>query len=169
MWRYLNPLAHWYYAWYLIRHKWYVFLESVRLDIPIRGLFHDWSKFLPDEWFPYVRYFYIIKDTYDPKKGKPSKTGDAAFDMAWLKHQRRNNHHWQWWTVCHPNGRSTALPMSDGARREMAADWMGAARVQKGNVIDWYKRNREILYLHPETREWVELALGYRTDKELEL
>ena len=35
------------------------------------------------------------------KKGfyKPSDTGDMAFEMAWLKHCRRNKHHWQYWVV----------------------------------------------------------------------
>lgn len=46
------------YLKYLIRHRWYVFLECCKLGIPWRGIVHNLSKFLPSEWFPYVERFY---------------------------------------------------------------------------------------------------------------
>lgn len=63
---------------------------------------HDMSKFSPDEFIPYARYFYDNRS--DINKGrdstgyyKPTDTRDKAFDFAWLLHQKRNRHHWQWW------------------------------------------------------------------------
>jgi hypothetical protein len=50
------------YLKYVIRHKWYVFLECCNLGIPFRGIFHDLSKFLPDEFFPYMNHFYGYKN-----------------------------------------------------------------------------------------------------------
>ena len=50
--------AHWSYLKYVLRHKWYVLIECVRLGIIWQGLWHDWHKFLPSEWFPYARYFH---------------------------------------------------------------------------------------------------------------
>ena len=46
------------YLKYVIRHKYFVFLESCKLGIPIRGFVHDTSKFFPDEFFPYMNHFY---------------------------------------------------------------------------------------------------------------
>lgn len=94
--------AHLAYLWYVLRHKWFVFLECWRLGIPWLGVVHDMSKFTPGEWFPYVNHFYgpdsHHKDgSHAPKQirdetgyYKPTNTGDAAFDFAWLLHQKRN-------------------------------------------------------------------------------
>ena len=50
---------HWQYLSYVIRHKWFVLLAGLSLRVPLWQLIvHDWSKFLPCEWFPYVRFFY---------------------------------------------------------------------------------------------------------------
>jgi hypothetical protein len=53
------------------------------------------------------------------------------------------------------------FPMSEPAVREMVYDWMGAGRAQKstGNHIDWYKKNKDKLRLHPDTRNQVEALL----------
>lgn len=42
----------------VLRHKWYVFWECCKLGIPLLGIVHDSSKFLPSEFFPYARWFY---------------------------------------------------------------------------------------------------------------
>jgi len=52
--------AHLKYLSYVVRHKWFVFLAGLRVGgIPLwRLLIHDWSKFTPAEWRPYVQSFY---------------------------------------------------------------------------------------------------------------
>jgi hypothetical protein len=104
------------YARYLLRHKWSVFVAGWRLGITWLALLHDNSKLRPDEWGPYARFFYApdgSKRTRRDATGyyKPTDTGDAAFDYAWLLHQKRNKHHWQWW----------CLPEDDGSDR--ASRW----------------------------------------------
>jgi hypothetical protein len=49
---------HWNYFKYILKHKYYCFIECWKLGIPWRGIVHDLSKFRPCEWFPYVEYFY---------------------------------------------------------------------------------------------------------------
>lgn len=47
------------YLWYVLRHKWFVFLGGLKTGAPIwRLLIHDWSKFSPQEWRGYVDNFY---------------------------------------------------------------------------------------------------------------
>jgi len=61
--------ANWQYLKKLLRHKWFTFLECRKLGIPWRGLVHDWTKFLPDEFRPYARWFYgpqVIEDKWLP-------------------------------------------------------------------------------------------------------
>jgi len=142
------------YGWYLLRHKWFVFQEACALGIPWLGIIHDWSKLWPDEWLPYARYFY----------GEPGATSgsDPAFDLAWLLHQKRNKHHWQWWVLQEDDGGTKILPMPDRYRREMLADWRGAGRAQGygNNTPEWYEANKKKMQLHPDTRKWIEEMLA---------
>ena len=147
----------------MLRHKWFVFIESVKLRIPWLGLVHDWSKFLPDEWFPYARYFYGLKlDLNEAGYYKPDETGEAAFDLARLKHIHRNKHHWEWWVLREDDGGTKVLAMPDQCRREMLADWRGAGRAQGygDNAKEWYEANKDKMRLHPDTRKWIESRLG---------
>ena len=162
----------------LLKHKRFVFVECCRLGIPWLGVVHDWSKFLPSEFIPYARYFYgnyparadihgdmrnILPDRYTAEGVK------AAFNVAWLHHQKRNRHHWQYWLLVNDSDepKQRALPMPDRYRREMLADWIGAGRAygkqeQNNNNLDtqqWYLDNRDKLILHPETRQWIETQL----------
>src|SRR3990167_8733761 len=108
---------HWAYLKYVVRHKWFVFLECIKLGVPLwRVILHDWDKFLPDEWFPYVKFFHgkdaKPEDEHDGTGYyKPTDTGNAAFDFAWLLHQKRNRHHWQWWVLPEDEGGIKLLPM----------------------------------------------------------
>lgn len=159
------------YLRYVLRHKWFVFLAACRLGIPWLGLVHDLSKFLPDEWMPYVHFFYGPKAEPIQRRDetgyyKPTDTGDAAFDFAWLLHQKRNRHHWQFWILPEDEGGVKVLPMPDRYRREMLADWMGAGRAQLGTKWTsneprrWYTKNHAKMQLHPETRTWIERKLN---------
>lgn len=148
------------YLKYVIRHKWFVFLESRNLGITWLGIIHDWSKFLPSEFLPYARHFHgpNAKQWRD-KTGyyKPTDTGDPAFDFAWFLHQKRNKHHWQYWCLPEDERGLKRLLMPDKYRREMLADWRGAGRAQgTPDVLAWYKKNGDKLQLHPETRKRIE-------------
>ena len=137
------------YAKYLsmvLRHKWFVFIECCKRGIPLRGLLHDMSKFLPTEFVPYARYFY----SGDPERYQQD------FDMAWLRHQKRNPHHWQWWLLPMDDGGMQAMPMSAGARLEMLCDWYGAGRAYGSNdTPKWYSENKEKQTIHEDTRKWI--------------
>lgn len=189
---------------YVLRHRWYVFLECVKLGIIWRGIIHDLSKFLPSEFIPYANYFYgnkrncytcghIItkggqcdinfsgigngeqaKNCKDYiKKGNRNKTGyyipydtgNRKFDFAWLLHQKRNRHHWQWWILVRDNddnkGEYVIFDIPLVYRKEMLADWNGAGKAQGfgTNTKVWYDKNRGKLRLHLNTRLWIEKQL----------
>lgn len=49
-----------------MRHKLFVFCAGVEIGAPLwRLVIHDWSKFLPCEWFPYTRFFYGLPKVGD--------------------------------------------------------------------------------------------------------
>ena len=78
------------YFWYVLRHKWFVFVAGVALRVPLwQLLIHDWSKFTRAEWGGYVAHFYQDK----------TPATQAGFDRAWNHHQKANPHHWQYWLL----------------------------------------------------------------------
>ena len=158
----------------LLRHKWFVFLESCKLGIPLLGIVHDISKFLPDEFIPYSRYNFA---------GENDKETQVDFDLAWLKHQKRNKHHWQYWLLLNDSGKIyyaeddnvpcslkqvEPLPMPERYVREMVADWRGAGRAY-GNpdTKAWFISNKDRIVLHPatEVKVW---SLLYKQESESE-
>jgi hypothetical protein len=171
-------MKHLKYLRYVLIHKWHVTRACLAHGLFWRGLVHDLSKFRPSEWFPYSNHFYgrksQHKDGDHAPRGihtgrdetgyyKPTDTGDPAFDFAWLLHQKRNDHHWQWWVLPEDDGGVKILPMSARARLEMVCDWCGASIAQgKGGwsgVQVWYEKNKGRMQLHEETRTWVESFL----------
>ena len=165
-------MKHLRYAWYLAKHKWFVFVACCGLGIPLAGIIHDWSKFLPDEWLPYARSFYgpqypKLLDIHGDERNRALDSGHykeairEAFDLAWLKHQHRNPHHWQFWVLREDSGKTKVLEMPDRYRREMLADWRGAGRAMgKGDdVRSWYRDHKGLMLLASETRAWIEEQL----------
>lgn len=149
------------YLRYILRHKWYVFLECCKAGIPWRGVTHDLSKFRPSEWIPYARWFY---GTHGVKfnggafwEFDEHKECSNAFDRAWLLHQHRNPHHWQYWILRLDDGGLFYIEMPEAIRREMVADWRGAGRAITGsdNTTDWFAENQHHIDLAPKTLEKV--------------
>lgn len=145
----------------------------------MRGLLHDMSKFRPSEFIPYARYFYgrwyawnnlsgDIKNHIATRDIKEHV--DEAFNEAWLKHQHRNKHHWQYWVLKEDSGALIAMNMPDNYQKEMIADWIGAGKAINGtnDVKDWYYKNRSNMILHPATRFWVEQHLASLPSKSIE-
>lgn len=162
------------YLKYVIRHRWYVFVECCKLGIPWRGLIHDISKFMPDEFFAYTEAFYgkfgYNYKPYDPhhKNTKPEdkdidmhKKAMDRFDKAWLIHQKRNPHHWQFWLSIDED-RVRMIDMPEVYIKEMIADWRGASRAKTGkdDVKNWYTSHISKIRISHVTRKHVEELLG---------
>lgn len=140
-----------------LKHKWFVFLEGLRVGVPMwRLIIHDWTKFMPSELPHYGRQFF-------------GKADDAeGFIGCWVKHQNRHPHHWEYWIPrtghnrCNPPYKDNMpIPMPHWAVKEMLADWLGAswayggARINNVNVWYWYDNNYDKNIknrLHPITR-----------------
>ena len=104
--------AHIRYGRTVLRHKWFVFLAGVKTRAPLwRLIVHDWSKFTPAEWHPYVLSFNGPWGYRD----RPRWVVEA-FDRAWLHHQHANPHHWQHWLLNEdsPNPRYVIRGNGDG-------------------------------------------------------
>lgn len=153
---------HFRYLWYVIKHKFYVIKEGKKLNIPLRMLIiHDWQKFTPTEWKPYVLTFFG-EWKYNER---PPWLVDS-FNKAWLHHIHYGKHHWQHWILIYDNDKEDygLLEAPDNIKKEMLADWRAAAYAKKGidDTKEWYIERQEKFnkLLHPNTKEWIEKQLG---------
>lgn len=152
------------YLKYLLNHKRYVYQEGRKLGLSrVQLLTHDWQKFTPTEWLPYVDKFF--GDAPSPRRADggydPLAVGEA-FTRAWHHHVKHGPHHWQYWCLPTDGGSLKALPMPDKYRREMLADWRGAGLAQgKPDCLAWYVANKDKMTLHRRTRRWAERELDY--------
>jgi len=152
-------------------------IECFKSGLILRGILHDLSKFLPDEFFPYANFFYNKKNIFNKRTNckngyrKPTSTGDNRFDFAWLLHIKRNKHHWQWWVVPNENKGVNILPIPEPYITEMLCDWIGAGRAQGHrspkdnpylNVREWYKENQNKIQLEDGTRKEIEKRIGIK-------
>jgi hypothetical protein len=151
------------YLSYVLRHKYFVMRECFKMGLIWRGLIHDLSKLYPDEFFAYVEYFYGGGTTTDALV--------ISFDLAWLHHQKRNKHHWQWWVLREDDGGTKVLEMPSEYLVEMVCDWVGAGRAM-GYISPledpyletrkWYGTNKSKMQLHDSSRRIVEDLIGYK-------
>lgn len=148
-------IAHLNYLKYVLRHKWLVFLEGRKLGLGIwQLLIHDLSKFSRAEWTPYVDRF-MRKDS--------SLRASTAFEDAWRHHYENNKHHWNYWLR---DGSDATVPnlMPKKYALEMVADWsaMGRGFGEYNPPVEWYRKNRATITMHPATKDFVEKILVKR-------
>jgi hypothetical protein len=147
--------AHLAYLKNLLIHKYWVFVAGRMLGVSLRQLvIHDWSKFTPAEWRPYVRNF------YNPDGTKRRGVETQEFQLAWLHHLHWNPHHHQHWVLQNDSGEINELPMPEKYVSEMVADWAGAGRAYGGSwyaengeleLRSWLAKSRQKMRLHPDT------------------
>lgn len=125
-------------------HKWYVLKAGLFLGVPLwRLIIHDWTKFLPVEFFRYARNFF----------GNDKETIADEFVLAWLHHENSNPHHWGYWIPRTGKSAGEPLPMPETYIREMVADFMGASKAYTGkwDITKWLNDNGPNMVLHRET------------------
>lgn len=100
-------IKYWKYLLYVLEHKKNAFKTCWKRGLYLHAFTHDLSKFMPDEFIPYARYFYgdypseAVLDTVSCTKNK-SKTltkekVERRFNKAWELHYKRNKHHPEYW------------------------------------------------------------------------
>ncbi len=143
---------HWNCLKFIVKHKWFVLVAARKIKAPLwLAIIHDISKFRPSEWFPYAAAFY-------KPNGESQYIETPEFNKTWLMHQHRNPHHWQHWVLKMDSGLIIAIEMPKRYVLEMVADWMAAGRAITGlwEFKDWYIKNRKVMLLHKNTKQYIE-------------
>jgi hypothetical protein len=160
-------LLHIRYNIYLIRHRWFVFIEACKIGIPIRGFFHDWFKYLPAEYGRYYKKFGVHPSQSIRKENGYDANADKDFAYGWLHHQHYGKHHYQYW-ISISQGKMEPLEVPIKYMKEMLADMRGASRSIKGSlpVVDYYAKTKNQMILHENSRKWLEEQIGYAPAEE---
>lgn len=112
---------------------------------------HDVSKFSPDEYEAYDKYFYGREKTDAVKRD---------FNYAWLHHIHNNPHHWQHWVLINDNPKEGEIVLDMPYRYivEMICDWW-AFSWKSGKlteIFSWYDAHKDYMKLSDNTRKTVE-------------
>lgn len=113
---------------------------------------HDSSKYDPEEYDAYDRYFYGGNRSFDVVQD---------FNKAWLHHIHQNPHHWQHWILVHDDEPEECIDMPYWYIIEMICDWWSFS-FKTGNLyelFDWYEKHKE-MKLSDKTRKTVEKILN---------
>lgn len=143
------------------KHRWYVFLYSIKAGIPISGLIHDLSKYSLTEFIESIKYFDGSRSPiYYTKKEK-------GYSLAWLHHKGRNKHHFEYWEDINKDGRFGSL-ISYKYAVECICDKLSACKTYNGKKFNnkqpleyWNRvdKNRDIK-IHPIIIEFMETVLN---------
>ena len=144
------------YLKYLLKHKWYVALNCFSYGLYWRGIVHDLSKFYPDEFFPFVEYYFGGHKNEKARYKNIIDFSNHKYNIASLKHEHRNKHHWQYWVRVSTSAGRKPIMMPCKYMMELYCDWVGAAKAQGNDLKEWYTKNKDNINFHPETREAVE-------------
>jgi hypothetical protein len=133
---------------YILNHKLNVLVECWKEGLYIQGIIHDWSKFSPTEFFPYAKKFFY--------SGEKSPNDELKWKYAWLHHQHKNKHHWEYWVV-DPN--KQAFPMPKKYLIEMVCDWRSFSRKWGKKVKPATLDLTDKILLHPESKKELQLIM----------
>ena len=141
----------------ITRHRHLVIYHCFKAGILIQGLRHDLSKYTPVEFFEGAKYFLGDRS---PTEGARR---DRGYSMAWIHHQGRNKHHFEYWTdysiVTH---KREAVKMPLRYVKEMFCDRVAAGKIYLGkkytndNPIGYFLKGNAKNFMHPETAALLE-------------
>lgn len=114
---------------------------------------HDESKWQLDEFEAYLNYFY-------PSEG--FEKDEEAFDYAWLLHQKRNPHHWQYWVLIRDSGDIICMDMPVAEIANMLCDWHSfSIKDPLSTAFNWYQEHQDDMIFSENTRSIVEELIEY--------
>lgn len=148
---------YWLHFKYTCIHKFWVMVYCFEIGLYRRGILHDLSKFRLSEFKAYADYFF---EPYTTNERKAEKK--YYFDIAWLKHQNRNPHHWHHFISVDYEGEIKVLDMPPEFVQEMVCDWRAAGKAKgtaNGSIEGaklYYLQHKDHMRLSVDTRCMVE-------------
>ena len=150
----------------ITRHRHYVIRHCWHCGILWQGLRHDLSKYSPTEFLEGIRYY---RPDRSPNMGARE---DKGYSRAWLHHQGRNKHHFEYWVdYSMKTKRKEPVPMPVRFVVEMFCDRVAASKIyfdkdyDDGKPYAYFNKARKRRYMHPTTSAQLEKLLVMLKDR----
>lgn len=145
----------------VLEHKRYVSHACFKMGLYWQGITHDLSKFSPTEFWPSVHYY------LGDKSPTTAEREDLGYSKAWLHHQGRNKHHFEYWIDYTGKGRGEKRPVPMPLKyvAEMVADRYAACRTYhkgsycKEDPLNYFLRSKDFIAMHEDTKKLLEEIL----------
>ena len=145
----------------ITRHRHMVMLNCVRAGIPVQGLKHDLSKYMPSEFLQGVLFYQNGRRS--PNEGEREAYG---YSYAWMHHKGRNRHHFEYWTDYDPLTKiMSPVKMPINYLKEMFCDRVAASKIYNGesytdgDPLKYFLKAKKRRVIHPETSAMLERLL----------
>lgn len=159
----MHPIKHF---MVITRHRHKVIQHCAKCGILWQGLRHDLSKYSPTEFIKGARYFQGDKS---PNEGERKESG---YSVAWIHHQGRNKHHFEYWKDYSIETRMLSpVKMPYRYVAEMFCDRVAASKIYQGenykdtHPIEYFMRAKGKRIIHPDTSDELEFLLQMLADK----
>ena len=145
----------------ITRYRHMVIQHCKKAGILWQGLFHDLSKYTPQEFLTGAKY-------YTDGKKSPNETERQVdgYSKAWLHHKGRNRHHFEYWNDYNPNVRKvTPIPMPICFVKELICDRVAASKIYQGenytqeHPLSYFLNGKPNRFISPETSDLIEHIL----------
>ena len=150
----------------ITKHRHIVIVHCLKAGIFWQGLFHDLSKYSPVEFFAGARNY--LGDMSPNEKEREL----YGFSRAWLHHQGRNKHHFEYWVDYNLElNRKEPVQMPTKYLIEMFCDRVAASKIYFGEDYDvakpyeYFDKGRKRRWMHKETSKQLEELLLMLRDK----
>lgn len=150
----------------ITRHRHIVIAHCFKAGIFWQGLRHDLSKYSPTEFLPGIKFY---SGERSPNEGEREEYG---FSRAWLHHQGRNKHHFEYWVDYNPKRkRKEPVQMPTKYLIEMFCDRVAASKIyygknyDEGKPYEYFDKGRNRRWMHEETSAKLEELLVMLRDE----
>ena len=141
----------------ITRHRHKVIVHCFMAGIFWQGLRHDLSKYSPAEFIPGAKNYLGDKSPNEKEREQ------YGFSRAWLHHQGRNKHHFEYWVDYNPKlNRKEPVEMPTRYLIEMFCDRVAASKIYYGDDYDtekpflYFDKGRKRRWMHPVTSQKLE-------------
>lgn len=153
----MHPIKHF---MVITKHRNQVIIHCAKCGIFWQGLLHDLSKYTPTEFFQGAKHFIGNRS---PNEGERATKG---FSSAWMHHQGRNKHHFEYWKDYNlATRRLSPVKMPYRYVIEMFCDRVAASKIYQGaqysdsHPLAYFMRSKATREIHPETSNELEFLL----------
>lgn len=141
------------------KHRWFVFCNSIKLGIPLRGFLHDLSKYSPKEFITSAKYY---KGTSSPVLEE--RKNNNMYSTVCVHHVKKNKHHFEY-RIDYYRGGLVLIAMPYKYALEYVADVIAASKAYNGKnysnemPYNYFVARKEKYLMHNATKEFITICL----------